>query len=161
MFYDLFDVTAYFLITFKDIIDIGLFTDLTFLLIKKNSQKRSEDLLYHYRHKLHDQLSHITVSHLQKVLFILSRSPFPFSERYISELLFTEPNTPRNISKLRTFEIGSIIPSLAKSRFNNTLLLDYLGKELISKFKDDYQLLQPHFLKVLVERVMSLDYKDT
>ncbi len=37
MFYDLFDVTSYFLITFKDIIDIGLFTDLTFLLIKKNS----------------------------------------------------------------------------------------------------------------------------
>ena len=36
-YYDLFDATAYFLITFKDIIDIGLFTDLTFLLIKKNS----------------------------------------------------------------------------------------------------------------------------
>ena len=36
-YYDLFDATAFFLITFKDIIDIGLFTDLTFLLIKKNS----------------------------------------------------------------------------------------------------------------------------
>ncbi len=36
-YYDLFDATAYFLITFKDIIDIGLFTDLSFLLIKKNS----------------------------------------------------------------------------------------------------------------------------
>lgn len=48
-YYDLFDATSYFLITFKDIIDIGLFTDLTFLLIKKNSMKRSEDLLYIYR----------------------------------------------------------------------------------------------------------------
>lgn len=53
-YYDLFDATAYFLVTFKDIIDIGLFTDLTFLLIKKNSMKRSEDLLYYYRQKLHD-----------------------------------------------------------------------------------------------------------
>jgi hypothetical protein len=53
-YFDLFDATAYFLITFKDIIDIGLFTDLTFLLIKKNSMKRSEDLLYYYRQKLHD-----------------------------------------------------------------------------------------------------------
>ena len=52
-YYDLFDATSYFLVTFKDIIDIGLFTDLAFLLIKKNSTKRSEDLLYYYRQKLH------------------------------------------------------------------------------------------------------------
>jgi hypothetical protein len=101
------------------------------------------------------------VSHLQKVLFILSRSPFPFSEIYFNNLLFTEPNTPRNISKLRSFEIGSIIPSIAKTRYNNTMLLDYLGRELIGKFKDDYQLLEPSYLKVLIERIMSLEFKDS
>ncbi len=82
MIFDLFDTCSYFLINFKDFIDIGLFTDLTFLLIKKNSMKKSEDLLYIYRQKLQDSLSHTTLGHLQKVLFILSRSPFPFNEIY-------------------------------------------------------------------------------
>jgi|LauGreDrversion4_2_1035121.scaffolds.fasta_scaffold1328555_2 hypothetical protein len=54
-----------------------------------------------------------------------------------------------------------MIPSLAKARFNNTILLDSLGKELISKFRDDYSLLEPSFLKVLIERLLSLEYKET
>ena len=54
-----------------------------------------------------------------------------------------------------------MIPSLAKSRFNNTLLLDTIGKELIAKFRDDYSLLEPSFLKVLLERMLSLEYKET
>jgi len=36
-----------------------------------------------------------------------------------------------------------MIPSIAKARFNNTILLDNMGKELISKFRDDYSLLDP------------------
>jgi len=41
------------------------------------------------------------------------------------------------------------------------MLLDYLGRELIGKFKDDYQLLEPSYLKVLIERIMSLEFKDS
>ena len=54
-----------------------------------------------------------------------------------------------------------MIPSIAKARFNNTILLDNMGKELIAKFRDDYSLLDPSFLKVLLERMLSLEYKET
>ena len=75
--------------------------------------------------------------------------------------MFSEPDVPRNLSKLRSFELGSMIPSIAKARFNNTILLDNMGKELIAKFRDDYSLLDPSFLKVLLERMLSLEYKET
>lgn len=54
-----------------------------------------------------------------------------------------------------------MIPSIAKARFNNTLVLNTIGQELIAKFRDDYSLLEPSFLKVLLERMLSLEYKET
>lgn len=48
-YYDYFDSVAYFLTKFKNFIDVGLFTELTFMLLKKNSSRRNEDLLYLYR----------------------------------------------------------------------------------------------------------------
>jgi hypothetical protein len=69
----------------------------------------------------------LTTAHLQKVLFILSRTPIPFAEIYFHQLLFMGPQQPRVFTKLRSFELGSIIPSLAKCRYNNTQILDALG----------------------------------
>ena len=63
-YFDLFDAVSFFLITYKDYIDVGLFTDLTFLLIKKNAQKRNEDLLYIYRQKIENKLGNLTIAHL-------------------------------------------------------------------------------------------------
>ena len=40
-------------------------------------------------------------------------------------------------------------------------MIDALGLELLRQFRDDYTLMDPHFLKVLLERIMSLDYKDS
>ena len=36
-YYGFFDTCAYFLMKFQDTIDIGMFTEITFLLIRKNS----------------------------------------------------------------------------------------------------------------------------
>jgi len=90
-YYDLFDTCAYFLIRFSDYIEVGSFTDLTFMLIKKNAKKRNDDLLYIYRQKIQDNMGHLTIGHMQKVLFILSRSPFPFSEIILHQFLFSAP----------------------------------------------------------------------
>lgn len=77
-FFDLFDCCNYFLVRFKAYIDPGMFTDMLYQMLRKNSQKKSENLLYAYREHIQENLGELTSGHLTKVLYILSRSPFPF-----------------------------------------------------------------------------------
>lgn len=51
-----------------------------------------------------------------------------------------------------------MIPSLARARYNNNQIIDQLGAELLRQFRDDYKLISPMYLKILVERILSLDY---
>ena len=48
-YYDLYDTCSFFLIKFKDYVDIGQFTEIAFMLIRRNSQRKNDDLLYLYR----------------------------------------------------------------------------------------------------------------
>lgn len=87
-YYDLYDDIHCFLMKFMDDIDIGHLTSIIYQLIKKNTYKRNEDVLYLYRKKVHQNLNHITSGHLQKVLFIISRSSFPFQEILYRDLFY-------------------------------------------------------------------------
>jgi hypothetical protein len=57
--------------------------------------------------------------------------------------------------------LGSIIPSIAKCRYNNNQILENMCQDLLDKFRNDYKLLEPSYLKLLIERVMSLEFMDT
>lgn len=73
-------------------------------------------------------------------------------------MLFLGPQNPRKF-KLRPSDIGSIIPSLAKARYNNNQAIDKLCTDLLQFFKDDFNLLNPTYLKMAVERLISLEFK--
>ncbi len=47
--YGFFDECACFIIRFQEYVDIGLFTNICFQMIRKNSQRKNEDLLFLYR----------------------------------------------------------------------------------------------------------------
>jgi hypothetical protein len=64
-FYNFYDTCAFFLVKFKDFIDVGPFTEITFGLIKRNASKRNEDLLYMYRQKIQDNIGDVTIGYLQ------------------------------------------------------------------------------------------------
>ena len=57
-------------------------------------------------------------------------------------------------------ELFSIFPSLAKARYNNNQLLESLGKELLYELTNDSSLFDPQFVKIVIERLLSLDFKD-
>jgi hypothetical protein len=92
---------------------------------------RNEDLYYLYRKKVGTHLSHVTGAHLAKCAFILSRSQFPFEELLYRQLfsakalerglILTNEGIAGALTQMAkrqtSFEIGSIVPSLAKSRF--------------------------------------------
>lgn len=62
---------------------------------------------------------------------------------------------------LKSFEIGSILPSLAKARYNSTPAIHQLSTILVKELQRDTEQAAPHFLKILVERLISLDYSNT
>ena len=67
----------------------------------------------------------------------------------------------RDLDDIKNFEVGSIVPSLAKNRYNNDTLFSTLGTKFLSNIKTDLNLMHPHYLKILVERLISLNFKES
>ena len=61
-----------------------------------------------------------------------------------------------------SFEIGSIIPSLAKGRFRQYDVLEALCRDFSLSLSEDVSkgLFEPKYLKVLLERLISLDFQN-
>ncbi len=67
-------------------------------------------------------MDHIGASHYQKVAYILARSKFFFQEHILNQMLFKDVEDlgfKIKFISLKATEIGSILPSLAKARYNN------------------------------------------
>lgn len=60
----------------------------------------------------------------------------------------------KNFDKLKMREVSSIIPSLAKSKYNNPNVVTLLTNQLTLSLKNDLDLLNPHYIKKVIERLM-------
>jgi len=71
---------------------------------------------------------------------------FPFAEHIYNSLFYNDNNSSvRSFEGLKTYEIGSIVHSLAKTRYNNDAVLLALGSKLLYDLKTDHNMLQPHY----------------
>jgi DUF438 domain-containing protein len=76
-------------------------------------------------------------------------------------LFYQTPTYTEFFKKLKPYEIGSLIPSLAKSRYYNDEVVGKLCHELVSKFKADISTVEPFFVKIFMEKLMGLEYQRT
>ena len=90
-------------------------------------------------------------------MYILSRSAFPFSEVIFNKLFYKTKVFRNHISKLKVYEVSSIIPSMAKSKFNDPNLTLQFANQLVKSYKNDINNVDPYFLKVIIERLMQID----
>ena len=65
-----------------------------------------------YRQKATLHLHHVTGAHLPKMAFILARSAIPFEE-----LILRNSVSESIVTRSNHYEIGSLLPSLARSRY--------------------------------------------
>jgi len=68
------------LLHFGDDVELNAWTDICYELMRKCPFFRNEVLMFRYRQKVQNDLSHLTGSQLPKMSFILSRSNVPFPE---------------------------------------------------------------------------------
>lgn len=73
-------------------------------------------------------LDHISRAYYKGVAFILSRTSFPFQEMIYNKIFFYRDGTLKPLNTLKNYEIGSILPSLSKSRYVNHILVHELCK---------------------------------
>lgn len=87
--------------------------------------------------------------------FILSRSQFPFEEMILKYAV-----TDSIVRRSNHFEIGSLLPSLARSRFREFKTIEDLCVNYALSLSKDVSksLTQPKFLKIFLERLIQLDY---
>lgn len=131
-YFYLFDKVAYFLIKYGEDIMVGSWTDICHQLMRKCPFSRNEDLMFHYKNKVRENLSKLSGAHLPKMAFILSRSQFPFEEIILRDVLHEGI-----IRRSSNYEIGSLIPSLARSRFRNFEIIDKMCEDyVVSASKD-------------------------
>jgi hypothetical protein len=131
-YFYLFDKVAYFLIKHKDDILVGSWTEICHQLMRKCPFSRNEDLMLHYKNKVKQNLSSLSGAHIPKMAFILSRSQFPFEEIILRDVLHDGI-----IRRSSNYEIGSLVPSLARSRFRNFEIIDKMCEDyVVSASKD-------------------------
>jgi hypothetical protein len=68
----------------------------------------------------------------------------------------------RSQKRHTSFEIGSIIPSLAKSRFNQYNVLEALTRDFATSLSQNVSqsLFEPKYLKIFLERLIALNFHD-
>lgn len=108
-----------------------------------------------YKNKVKQNLQSLSSAHIPKMAFILSRSQFPFEE-----IIFRDVLHDGIIRRSSNYEIGSLVPSLARSRFRNFVIIDKMCEDyVVSASKDvSKSFSQPQFLKIFLERLIQLDY---
>ena len=97
--------------------------------MRKNTSKKNENLLINYRRKLMQNLNEVTLINYQKIIFLLSRSTFPFSELILNEILLDPLGKKqfRSLVGLKMFHYNSLMPSLGKIRYNQLELINNLS----------------------------------
>lgn len=86
-----FDQVVYMLMQYGDAIELNLWTDICYELLRKCPFFRNEIVLFKYRTKLQKNLSHLTGSQLPKMAFILSRAQVPFEEILFRDIFQAKP----------------------------------------------------------------------
>jgi hypothetical protein len=119
--------------------------------MRKCPYVRNEDLLFAYRKKALQNLQHLTGAHLPKLAFILARSALPFEELVLKNALSDSISRRSN-----HYEIGSLLPSLARSRFRNFEAIEQLCTNYALSLSKDVtkSLANPSFLKIFLERLI-------
>eukprot|EP00347_Sterkiella_histriomuscorum_P014706 403359861 len=160
-FYEYFDSIAYFLTRFEPYIDLPLYTDLTFQQIRKLSSRKSENLMFLFRQKMENSYQDVQSTKLARILFILSRSRFPYSEHIFNNIFHQDISNEvhKPLKPLKSYEFASIIPSLSKAKYNNFSVIDDICQQLLKTLKDDFNKIDASYLKVYMERLISLDYR--
>ena len=64
----------------------------------------------------------------------------------------------KSLLKLPVFHLGSMVPSLAKARYNKDILMLEICHLYIKNISKNIMSLDPKFLKVFIERVYSFDF---
>jgi hypothetical protein len=95
--------------------------------MRKCPSARNEDLMFTYRERLSQNLNQLTGALIPKMAYVLSRSQFPFEE-----IIFRDVFAAGLIRRSNNYEIGSIVPSLARSGYRNF--------DVISQMCNDYAL---------------------
>jgi hypothetical protein len=151
----LFDKVAYWMIHNQNRLTIASWTEICHGLMRKCPFSRNEDLMAIYRAKLAQNVAALTGAHYAKMAFVISRSQFPFEE-----LIYRQALVGGFIRRSNSYELGSLIPSLARSRFRDFDLLGDMCKEYVVAASTDVSkhLENPRYLKIFLERLIQLDF---
>ena len=149
--------------------------------MRKSPMFRNETLMFHYRLKLQQNVSHLTGSQLPKMAFILSRSQVPFEEILFRDIFvprekestqeadlgaevegpqYTRQRISLTYRPMSFQEIGSLVPSLARAKYQAYEVIHPMCRDYIIQLSRDsgLNLAQPKYIKLFLERLLSLEY---
>ncbi|CDW90432.1 UNKNOWN [Stylonychia lemnae] len=158
---ELFDQCGYFLMKFKEYIDINFFSSICYQLMKKNPSKKNENLLLEYRKQLASDVESVTRINYQKIIYVLSRSMFPFNEMTLNDIFYNQDGKFRGFKGLKPFHFGSMMPSLARMRYNQIEIINSICNQFSSTIRNDFKYIEPKYIKVFIERLLILDFRLT
>ena len=93
----------------------------------------------------------MTGAHIPKMAYVLSRSQFPFEE-----LMFRDVLATGLVRRSNNYEIGSIVPSLARSRYRDYDVISGMCETYALSVSRDVSkhFSEPQFLKIFLERLI-------